>query len=283
MNVAGVSGWHSVSTGNTGRSFAITDTGALYAWGRGKYGVLGLGDTNDRNRPTKVNVAGVNGWHSVSTESSHTLAITDTGVLYAWGYNENGQLGLGDTNDRNTPTKVNVAGVNSWHSVSAGNDGRSFAITDTGALYAWGRGEYGVLGLGDTNDRNRPTKVNVAGVNSWHSVSAGNNFHVFAITRDKRLYAWGRELRGELGLGAFERPRYKLSPQPVKNVDNVSGWNSVQASSWHFSLAITMDGSLYAWGQSYYTYEELLPPAVGKFKNRDRDIPTLVPMSFFSD
>ena len=76
--------------------FVITNTGALYAWGLGfGRGTLGLGDTDSATTPTKVNVAGVNGWRSVDAGSVRVFAITDTGALYAWGENKNGELGLG--------------------------------------------------------------------------------------------------------------------------------------------------------------------------------------------
>ncbi|HAV43566.1 TPA: hypothetical protein DCX15_06090, partial [bacterium] len=54
-------------------------------------------------RSVSINVSE---WASVSGGGSHTLAIKKDGTLWAWGHNEEGQLGLGDTRDRYTPTRV---------------------------------------------------------------------------------------------------------------------------------------------------------------------------------
>jgi alpha-tubulin suppressor-like RCC1 family protein len=76
--------------------------------------------------------------------------------VYAWGWNEHGQLGLGDTAVRLTPTKV--PGLSAVKAIAAGFS-HSLALTESGEVYAWGSNEHGQLGLGDTEDRLIPTKV----------------------------------------------------------------------------------------------------------------------------
>ena len=80
----------------------------------------------------------------------HSLLIRSDGTLWAWGWNYYGQLGLGDTTDRDVPTQVGSA--TSWVAVSAGWD-HSLGLRSDGTLWAWGRNNYGQLGLGDTSDR----------------------------------------------------------------------------------------------------------------------------------
>ncbi|KAH3761042.1 ADPribosylation factor subfamily protein [Pelomyxa schiedti] len=93
----------------------ITETGALYTFGDNKSGQLGTGDNSPRNSPTLV-VFGLSTTAAVRQVAAggaygqgHTIALlADTGSMYSWGANNYGQLGLGDLNNRNTPTLVSV-------------------------------------------------------------------------------------------------------------------------------------------------------------------------------
>jgi alpha-tubulin suppressor-like RCC1 family protein len=88
-------------------SVALKRDGSLWAWGENSYGQLGVGDTADRSSPTQVGSA--RDWAAIApggADSYHTVALKQNGTLWAWGLNRFGQLGLGDTRDRLTPTRV---------------------------------------------------------------------------------------------------------------------------------------------------------------------------------
>ncbi len=88
-------------------SVALKADGTLWAWGENSYGQLGLGDTTDRSSPTQVGTS--RDWAAIApggADSYQTLALKRDGSLWAWGFNRFGQLGLGDTTDRHTPTQV---------------------------------------------------------------------------------------------------------------------------------------------------------------------------------
>ena len=93
--------------------------------------------------------------------------------LYSFGYNNRGQLGLGDTTDRTSPTKV---GTDTWTAV-AGGEGHSLAINSDGYLYSFGYNNAGQLGLGDTRQRTSPVKV---GTDTWIA-AAGGEGHSLAM------------------------------------------------------------------------------------------------------
>jgi len=90
--------------GGRAHSLALKRGGSLWAWGSNEYGQLGLGDRDDRNRPTRI--GGDSDWAAVAAEYEHTLALKRDGSLWAWGYNYHGQLGLGDAKDRRRPTRI---------------------------------------------------------------------------------------------------------------------------------------------------------------------------------
>jgi alpha-tubulin suppressor-like RCC1 family protein len=105
-------------------------------------------------------------WTTVSAGFGFSLGISD-GKLYAWGSNDNGigELGLGDTSPRSTPTQVGVA--TDWTVCSAGAEGTAAGISG-GKLYTWGKNLYGQLGLGDIDARSTPTQVGVA--TTWQEI-----------------------------------------------------------------------------------------------------------------
>jgi alpha-tubulin suppressor-like RCC1 family protein len=107
------------TSASNGCAFGLTSAGVLYAWGDNTDGELGVGDTTARSSPTLV-VGGLN-FVSVfsgvdsSAQLTSILAVTATGQLYSWGFNSNGQLGVGDVTPRSSPTLVvgpmNIANV----------------------------------------------------------------------------------------------------------------------------------------------------------------------------
>ena len=70
------------------------------------WGQLGLGDTEGRLTPTKA--PGLPKVKAIAAGWRHSLAITESGEVYAWGRNDQGHLGLGDRQNRLTPAKVAV-------------------------------------------------------------------------------------------------------------------------------------------------------------------------------
>ena len=102
-----------ISAGNN-HSLALDSEGQIYAWGANYNGQLGNGDTTSSNTPVKVDTSGVLAGKTISQISAggvHSLALDSEGQIYAWGYNDNGQLGNGDTTDSNTPVQTNFSNM----------------------------------------------------------------------------------------------------------------------------------------------------------------------------
>jgi uncharacterized repeat protein (TIGR02543 family) len=98
----------SVSAGSV-HSLAVTSQGRVYAWGSNGSGQLGDGTTTSRNTPRLINVPNLQSGESmahISAGSSHSLAVTTQGRVYAWGWNDYGQLGDGTTTGRSIPSLI---------------------------------------------------------------------------------------------------------------------------------------------------------------------------------
>ena len=217
-------------------SMAIKTDGSLWAWGSNWNGQIGDGTTETRYTPVRIMEDVI----QVSVGFSHTMAITSDNSLWAWGNNEYGQLGNHTVMDRHTPVKI----MENVVQVSAG-ESHTMAIRTDGSLYAWGMNNAGQLGIyTDTwmwDANSTPVRVmeNVA------QVSAGRQ-HTMAIKTDGGLYSWGNNWTGQLGDGSVTDetgPSGRYTP--VRIMDNVA---QVSAARGDFSVAITTEGYLYAWG-----------------------------------
>jgi len=156
--------------------------------------------------------------------------------LYTWGHNNYGQLGIGNTSNRSSPSQVGA--LANWL-VVAGCYGFTNAIKNNGTLWAWGRNNFGQLGLGNTTSYSSP--VQVGALTSWSTVSAGGRYHTVAIKTDGTLWSWGQGTGGKLGLG--NTTNYS-SP---KQVGALTNWSKVNCGLDH-CLAIKTDGTLWSWG-----------------------------------
>ena len=154
--------WTTVTTGAF-HTLALRADGTLWAWGRNDDGQHGLGDTIERHSPTQVGTA--TDWSAVAG-GFHTMALRADGTLWAWGDNSLGGLGVGTSTGpqmcpggnacSTIPAQVGTA--SNWSAVATGSF-HTVALCSDGALWAWGYNLFGQLGLGDTNDRNTPTRV----------------------------------------------------------------------------------------------------------------------------
>jgi alpha-tubulin suppressor-like RCC1 family protein/uncharacterized protein YfaP (DUF2135 family) len=252
--IATFSNWKSVSAGSQ-HTVAIKSDGTLWSWGDNFYGQLGEGPVRyfyagpvnyiDRDSPTKIGTR--MDWQSVSAGSNHTMAIENGGNLWAWGSNDNGQLGdpLGDqiVTDDSGPRIVSATpkyiSGGSRSIVSSGVN-HSVAIKNDGTLWSWGNNSNGQLGDGTQSTRNIPTQIGTD--SNWKSVAAGENY-TLAIKLDGTLWGWGDNSFGQLG----KIPSFIVATPTRIGTD--SNWQSVSAGK-DYTVAIKNDGTLWAWGRN---------------------------------
>jgi len=219
--------------------------GTIWAWGKNDYGQLGLGDTESANVPFNVGtdsdwlvVSGTN-LSAVATGSFHNIGRKTSGTLWAWGWNYYGQLGLGDTIQRNTPTQIGTG--SDWSAIAVGGC-YAIAIKTNSILWSWGRNNHGQLGLGDLDiNRNTPTQIGTD--SDWSTVTAGSG-HTFAIKTNDTLWTWGSNSHGQLSLGDTIN---RLFPTQI---ETNSDW-SVIAGSAH-TIGVKANGTIWGWGWNLF-------------------------------
>jgi alpha-tubulin suppressor-like RCC1 family protein len=227
----------------------------VYAWGRNVFGQLGDGTTTHRTTPTRITFSGFQVGEtieSVNAGTSHSLAVTTSGRVYAWGSNANGRLGDGTTTDRTSPTRITFSGLQGGETIESVNAGasHSLAVTWNGRVYAWGHNADGQLGDGTTTHRTTPTLITFNGLTigeNIHTVIAGG-WNSLAVTTSGRVYAWGWNSNGQLGDGTTTD---RTSPTLI-TFSGLKGGETIESvnAGFHHSLAVTTNGRVYAWGSN---------------------------------
>ncbi|XP_011654964.1 ultraviolet-B receptor UVR8 isoform X3 [Cucumis sativus] len=241
---------------------------------------------------------------SVSAGGRHTLALSDMGQVWGWGYGGEGQLGLGSRirmvssphpipciesssfgKDRSAALARGSASLEGQGSRIPGSyvkgiacGGRhSAAVTDAGALLTFGWGLYGQCGQGCTDDELSPTCVSSLLGIRIESVAAGL-WHTVCISSDGDIYSFGGNQFGQLGTGADQAetlPRLLDAP----SVENVNA--KVVSCGARHSAIVSEDGKVFCWG--WNKYGQILEAStytlqLGLGDVIDRNIPVEVPM-----
>ncbi len=231
------------------RIAAPATTTTIVAWGDNYRGELGTGDTFNRMTPTAVE--GLIGVNAVAGGSQFSLALTADGRSWAWGNNDQAQLGMATTeacNDYRCSTKPLLQGLGGVTALSAGS-ANGMVLTSDGTVWAWGQNSAGQLGDGTTNDAVTP--VQVQGLSNVAAIAEGGGFSL-ALERDGTVWSWGGNLDGELGLGQVGPnggTDYSAHPHPAR-LTALGNVVAIAAGDSH-ALALTADGHVWAWGEGF--------------------------------
>ena len=233
--VSGFSAAIAVASG-FGHSLVLKSDGSVWAYGGNAYGQLGDGTTT--NRTTPVQVVGLTGVVAIAAgrETSYALQTdgAGTGLVWAWGRNQFGQVGDGSTLSRLVPVRV-LGVTNPTRIVASPLGSFAMALQANGQVVAWGRNDLGQLGTGTTTDRSSGLPVNtIAGAR----VIGAGSAHALAIDSTARGWGWGdRSLVVVEGGGAGTTPEGS----------DLNGVIAIAGGDAH-TLAIRPDGSVAAFG-----------------------------------
>ena len=183
-------------------------------------------------------VPGISSAVQVFAGNQTSFALTESGTLLAWGDNRTGILGQLEPKQELTP----VATVLPTSVVqTAGGSLNGIALLDSGEVWTWGTDTYALGGRPGADLTGQPGRVRGL-PNDVARVAAGWT-SAFAVTVDGDLFAWGRNVSGELGIGA---PITVTEPTKV----NLPAVAQVASAREH-TVAVTTSGQLYSWGAGY--------------------------------
>jgi alpha-tubulin suppressor-like RCC1 family protein len=233
VQVGTLTDWAEISGG--GQAFLARKTnGTMWSWGLNYQGVLGQNDNPfgsfARSSPTQIGA--LTTWSKINMGVYRAAAIKTDGTAWVWGHNLWGELGINSTTSMSSP--VQLGALTTWKSINVASGNYSnchmLGILTTGELYAWGRNQYGNLGLNHTYPRSSP--VQVGALTTWDKASAG--FGTSSVIKtDGTLWSWGRNSDGQLGQGNTT-PR----SSPVQ-VGALTNWGFISAGSGNATFGIT--------------------------------------------
>ncbi|RVE65119.1 hypothetical protein OJAV_G00132510 [Oryzias javanicus] len=235
----------SLSYGTGPHVVIATADGEVFAWGHNGYSQLGNGTTNHGLTPSLVstNLLGKR-VTEVACGSHHTIALTTDGEVFAWGYNNSGQVGSGSTANQPTPRRVSSCLQSKVVVNVACGQLCSMAVLDNGEIYGWGYNCNGQLGLG--NNGNQQTPCRIAALQGVNVIQVACGYaHTLALTDEGFVYAWGANSYGQLGTG-------NKSNQALPTLINTDKERMVEVAACHTShtsAAKTQSGQVLMWGQ----------------------------------
>ncbi|XP_028446232.1 X-linked retinitis pigmentosa GTPase regulator, partial [Perca flavescens] len=210
----------------------IPETGAIFTFGKSSFA---------DNVPSKFWLKNDQPIH-LSCGGEHTAVITENGRLLMFGGNTWGQLGLGFKPAANKPASVKSLKSVNVKLVACGRD-HTIVCTWQGSVFVAGSNQEGQLGLGHCNNTTsfhlQPPFCDHAPIKM---LSAGCNTSA-ALTEDGRLFMWGDNAVGQIGLGD---EGFAAEPREV-DVREAVLWVSC---GYHHSAFVTVDGDLYTFGES---------------------------------
>ncbi len=254
---------------NNETSLALTSGGNVYSWGSNAVGQLGNDTTTSSDSPVEVhgvnnsgflgNITQVAEGADTTAADSASYALSSAGNVYAWGHNNDGQLGIGSTSTSEYPVEVHgVSGgdLGGITQIAAGQDFGLALNSSTGNVYAWGNDNVGQLGDGiSSGTSTTPVEVhgvlNVGDLGSITQIAAGQNFAV-ALSSSGNVYTWGADNNvGDLGDGI----QNTNSAVPVEVLGGAQGGTDLSsiiavAAGADYVVALSSTGSIYAWGNN---------------------------------
>jgi len=229
-------------------ALGATHAGELLGIGSGKEGELGPGASTSTSTAVEVVLPGqVGAANLIAAGDSFSLATTTAGQLYGFGENVDGEAGIPGVAAVRPPQTISLPGAAAVPSVLTAGIVTGFAGMPDGELFSWGSNEGGMLGRGAGNEKTLPPgAVTLPGaVGGIASVAPGDHSTLVATTSGQ-LFSFGQNKYGQLGR---EVNKGTETANPTPALVSVPGAVAQVASGEDgFSLALTTDGRVYAFG-----------------------------------
>ncbi|NWR18802.1 HERC4 ligase, partial [Emberiza fucata] len=193
-------------------SFVLTLSGAIFGWGRNKFGQLGVNDDTDRYVPTLLKSLRSQKVVHICCGEDHTAALTKEGGVFTFGAGGYGQLGHNSTSHEINPRKVFELMGSVVTQITCGRQHTTAFVPSSGRIYSFGLGGNGQLGTGTTSNRKSPFTVR----GNWIPFSAQSP--VSADSEEcycvKRIFSGGDQ-----SFAHYFYPQNMVPPDDFRNPD----------------------------------------------------------------
>ena len=228
---------------------ALDSYGYVWSWGANGSGQLGNG-TTESVYTHAVKVPNLGGINQIAAGAYHSLAIRADDSLWAWGKNDNGQLGNQQTTNSSIP--VRALGISNLKDIAAGQF-HSMVLKHDGTVWTWGRNQYGQLGDGTRNSSTVPVQVKgVYGIGYLDEIihiDAGIGYSM-AVTEHETLYGWGHNNSYQLGDGTQQSSNLPTAMREELNRDLITFVKEVSCSN--TATLVRTNSSVYICGTNTY-------------------------------
>ena len=257
---------------------ALRSDGTVWTWGDNSVaGELGVGPVKppvDSHVPVQVHGPGDVGFLGsiigIGSRGYHALALASDTTVWAWGFNNFGQLGAGNPGV-NSSLPVHVqgpGGAGFLGDVAAVTSGysHSLALKSDHTVWGWGGNGTGQLGNGNLMASPAPIQIDARDLHDITQLSAGWK-HSLALRSDHTVWAWGDGTLGAVGNGCKEGVDCGAVTTPVQvpitDVIAVSGGDC-------HSAALKSDGTVWTWGCNHHGGTNPAMDPVGQLGNGDQ-------------
>jgi alpha-tubulin suppressor-like RCC1 family protein len=248
---------------------ALLDNGSVVCWGYNGSGLLGVGDTATRgDNPGELPAPAVplgagRTATAITAGQYHTCALLDDGSVVCWGYNQYGQLGVGDTATRGDapgelPAPVVPLGAGRTATAITAGLRHTCALLDDASVVCWGWNGFGQLGVGDTAPRGDapgelPAPAVPLGAGRTASAITAGAYQTCALLDDASVVCWGYNVKGQLGVGDTADRGDNPGELPAPAVPLGAGRSATAITvGENHTCALRDDATVVCWGFNVY-------------------------------
>ena len=225
-----------------GGSLALDSDGNIWTWGNNGNGQLGNGQSGG-NVSSPIQITTGTKYIQIAGGSSHCIALDESGNIWTWGYNNQGQLGNGEKGTNVlVPTKV-TSGTK-YVQIATGSL-HSLALDEEGNIWTWGINSDGQLGNGESGYSNNvliPTQVTTG---TKYIQIEGRGSNSIALDEKGNIWTWGSNSSGQLGNGESGYFKNVVTPTQITN-----GIQYTKISGGSSCLALDSEGNIWVWGSN---------------------------------
>ncbi|XP_065763629.1 E3 ISG15--protein ligase HERC5 isoform X3 [Muntiacus reevesi] len=227
-------------------SLALSKGGELFAWGQNLDGQLGVGRIFASTSTPEIveNLSGVP-LVQISAGEAHSMALSMSGNVYSWGRNDCGQLGLGHTYNKDSPSCIEALDDQKVEFLACGGS-HTALLTKSGLVFTFGDGKYGQLGHNSAQNELRPCLVTELVGNRVTQIACGRQHTLAYVSDTGKVFSFGSGKEGQLGNGGtcnqlVPRPMKLPSSEELKSESSTSVKELIMVAGGNQSILIWME------------------------------------------